>query len=44
MDFDRWTRKVLPRMMLMFWRMNEMVFNYEKGVPYGTQCSTINDP
>ena len=32
-DFDQWTIKVLPRMILIFGRMNEMVFNYEKGVP-----------
>ena len=30
MDFDQSTMKVLPMMMLMVWKMNEMVFSSKK--------------
>ena len=42
MDFDWWTIKVLPRMMLMVWKMDEMVSSFGKWIPQGIQWPPMN--
>ena len=41
-DIDQWIIKVFMGLRMLFWEWSEMIFQYEKGVTYGTRWNNMN--